>query len=114
MCEGRDTSGARDSRDDLRHAGAAARDERRLVVAEQAVERISAIDGVSGRDKRVGDERSADAPAAGGRRRREEGIDIDAAIQRLQPLGHLTHALHARRPLRLEEAMNAPSRRSKK
>ena len=72
MRERRDPAGPRDGRDDLADAGAAARDERRLAVAQQAVERVSAIGGVAGRDERVGDERTADAPAAGGRGRRQQ------------------------------------------
>ena len=35
----------------------------------------------------------------------EKGVDIDRAVQRLQPGGNLTHALHAREPLHLEKAI---------
>ena len=104
MRERRQAAGSGDGRDDLRHVGAATRDERRPIVAEQAVEGISTIEGVPGRHERVGNERTSDTPAAGRRGRRQEGVDIDGAVQGLQPERNFSHALDPRESLHLRES----------
>ena len=50
-------------------------------------------------------QRAADTPAAPGRRRREERLDVDRAIQSLQSGGDFPHALDARGTLSLQEPL---------
>ena len=66
------------------------------------------------RDERIGHERATDAPSAGGGRRREERVDVDGAVQRLQSDRDFPHPLDAGGALGLEETRESASAASKK
>ncbi len=95
MRQRRHAAGPGDRFDDTRDVWAAPRNERGPIVAEQAVERVTTIDGVTSRDERIGDERATDASPAGRGRGREERVEVDGAVERLQAARDFPHPLDA-------------------
>ena len=100
--------------DDLGAGDAAARHERRPAVAEQALERIAAVGGVTGGDQRVGDVRPADAPAAAVAPRPRSAVDVDGIAELARAASAISSPAAADRPLPAQERRQRRRRRGSK
>ena len=99
---GHPASGPDDSRD-LADRRAEARNERRPAFRDEAIERITAIGGVSSGDQRIGDVWAADRATAAGRHASQQLIAIERHAEIRQPRDHRLDAATAIVPLRAKE-----------